>query len=652
MNPSLPPGFPVIDAQQIVPRCDAALTQRRAMMAAMEARSGPDGILEEFNALAIQAGSFDDPLSVLQNAAPDKATRDAAQSCLDKLAPFGTELFQSEKIYARVAALEPKDEQDRSYREQLIEAFEDTGVTLPPEKRARAKQIQDELITLELQFGANVNDVMTTVPVTPAEAAGLPDSLLRSLRRDARGDYLISMDFPVYEPFLRLAQSEEARRRVWTAYQNRAGLPNLRLMDQALALRHELAQLYGHPDYATFSLRRKMAGTPQAVETFLYSVKSAVEAVELRELADLQQEKAALLGLPTDAVRVERWDVAYLQNRIEKKRFDIDQESLRAFFPTEASVRYVMHLAETLYGIRFVARPDLPGWSPDVRYYDVVDMAPDGSDDPHGAPDAPTAPIGGIYLDLFPREGKFKHAAAFSVRSGSVLGGQTPIKALLCNLDPNGLTHVELETLLHEFGHILHGVLSRARYADQSGTNVRLDFVEVPSQMFEEWGRRAQPLARFAQACPECPRLTPEQVARLDDARRFGSGLRYARQWLYAAYDMALHTGPVKSALATWKELEGATPLGHVAGTMMPASFGHLMGGYEAGYYSYMWSEVLALDMLSAFRGDLLDPTVGHRYRQWILEPGGSRPPEELAEGFLGRKPDAEAFYQEIRGTR
>ena len=643
MNPSLPPGFSVIDAQQIVPRCDAALAQRRAMMAAMEARSGPDGILEEFNALAIMAGSFDDPLSVLQNAAPDKVTRDAAQSCLDKLAPFGTELFQSEKIYARVAAFEPKDEQDRSYREQLIEAFEDTGVTLPLEKRARAKQIQDELITLELQFGANVNDVTTTVPVTPAETTGLPDSLLGSLQRDVRGDYLISLDFPVYEPFLRLAQSEEARRRVWTAYQNRAGLPNLRLMDQALALRHELAQLYGYPDYATFSLRRKMAGTPQAVETFLYSVKSAVEAVEIRELADLRQEKAALLGLPTDSVRVERWDVAYLQNRIEKKRFDIDQESLRAYFPTEASVRYVMHLAETLYGIRFVARPELPGWSPDVRYYDVVDRRSDGTDGPL---------VGGIYLDLFPRDGKFKHAAAFSVRSGSVLGGQTPIKALICNLDPNGLTHVELETLLHEFGHILHGVLSRARYADQSGTNVRLDFVEVPSQMFEEWGRRAQPLARFAQVCPECPQLTAEQVARLDDARRFGSGLRYARQWLYATYDMALHTGPVKSALTTWKDLEDATPLGHVAGTMMPASFGHLMGGYEAGYYSYMWSEVLALDMLSAFRGNLLDSAVGRRYRQWVLEPGGSRPPEELAEGFLGRKPDAGAFYEEIRGTR
>lgn len=642
-RPSLPPGFSVIDVQQIVPGCDATLALRRAMMAAMEARSGPDGILEEFNALSIAAGSFDDPLSVLQNAAPDKATRDAAQACLDRLAPFGTELFQSEKIYARVASFEPKDEQDRGYREQLIEAFEDTGVTLPPMKRARAKRIQDEINTLELQFGANVNDVATTVAVTPAETAGLPDSLLRSLEQDERGDYRITLDFPVYEPFLRLAQSEEARRRVWTAYQNRAGLPNLHLMDQALALRHELAQLYGYPDYASFSLRRKMAATPQAVTRFLDSVKSAVEAVELRDLDDLRREKATLLGLPRDAVRVERWDVAFLQNRIEQTRFDVDQESLRSYFPTEGAVRYVVRLAETLYGIRFAARSDVAVWSPDVRYYEVRDVLPDGRDGPL---------LGGIYLDLFPREGKFKHAAAFGVRSGSVLAGQTPIKALICNLDPNGLTHVELETLLHEFGHILHGVLSRARYADQSGTSVRLDFVEVPSQMFEEWGRRSQPLALFAQVCPQSPQLTAEQVARLDDARRFGAGLRYARQWLYASYDMALHTGPVKPALATWTEFERASPLGHVDGTMMPASFGHLMGGYEAGYYSYMWAEVLALDMLSAFRGNLLDPAVGHRYRQWILEPGGSRPPEELAEGFLGRKPDAEAFYEEIRRCR
>ena len=227
-----------------------------------------------------------------------------------------------------------------------------------------------------------------------------------------------------------------------------------------------------------------------------------------------------------------------------------------------------------------------------------------------------------------------------------------PIKALVCNFNRQGLDHEELQTLLHEFGHILHGVLSRARYADQSGTAVRRDFVEAPSQMFEEWARHEQSLRLFAKVCPECPALSAEQIDELAAARRFGRGLFYARQWLYASYDLALHTGSPKSSLATWEQMEGATALGHVPGTQFPAAFGHLLGGYAAGYYGYMWSQVLALDMLSAFHGNLLDTGVGRRYRHVILEPGGSRPPQDLVGEFLGRAANADAFYAEITGRR
>ena len=441
---------------------------------------------------------------------------------------------------------------------------------------------------------------------------------------------------------MELAQDAEARRQVWTAFQDRAAPQNLELLDRALVLRSQLAQVYGFPDFATFSLRRKMAGTPAAVADFLLSVKSAVDTVEARELEDLRQEKAALLGVPAPGVRLERWDIAFLQQRIQRSRFDVDPEQMRAQLPTDAAVRFVMRIAEKLYGIRFVER-QVPAWHESVRYYEVHEAAP-------GA--APGALIGGIYLDLFPRAGKFSHAAAFGVRNGSVLTGQHPIKALICNFNSKGLTPAELSTLVHEFGHVLHGVLSLARYADQSGTAVRWDFVEVPSLMFEEWARREISLRVFAEVCPECAPLTSRQIEQLDAARRFGAGIRYARQWLFASYDLALHTGAPKSALATWEQMEGASRLGHVAGTMMPAAFTHVMGGYEAGYYGYMWSEVLALDMLSAFHGNLLDPSVGRRYRRTVLEPGGSRPPQELVEEFLGRKSSPDAFFAEITGRR
>jgi thimet oligopeptidase len=408
-----------------------------------------------------------------------------------------------------------------------------------------------------------------------------------------------------------------------------------------------------------------MAGSPQAVAEFLQSVKAAVDRVEGRELEELRQEKAVVTGLARDAssggaahegVRLDRWDIAFLQQRLKRSRYQVDQEALRAYFPTDAAVRFVMHVAEQLYGIRFVAR-DAPAWHTDVRYFEVLEQQPESPVAPAGArvgsgAGARAQALGAIYLDLFPRAGKFSHAAVFGVRRGSTLAGQHPIKALICNLNDKGLTPAELETLFHEFGHALHGVLSRARFADQSGTAVRQDFVEAPSMMFEEWARREVSLRGFAQVCPQCPRLSSRQIEQMAAARNFGAGIRYARQWLFAAYDLALHTGAPGSALPIWERMEGATRLGHVPGTMMPASFSHLMGGYEAGYYSYMWSEVLALDMLSAFHGNLLDPVVGRRYRHCILEPGGSRPPQDLVEEFLGREPNSEAFFAEITGQR
>jgi thimet oligopeptidase len=642
----LPPGFPVVDAAGIRARCDGELVQRRRELARMEHESGPGAVLREFDHVAVLTSNFDQPVSVLENAATDRETRDAAHACLEKLIPFGTELFQSAQLYARVKALEPHGEDEASYRSLLLEQFEDAGAALPPAARARAREIQDELNALALRFQRNLNEDATTVALTPAQVEGLPDSWLAARKRDAEGHVVVTLDYPSYIPFISHAVDPEARRLVWTAFQNRGGKPNLELLDRALALRFELAQLNGYPDYASFTLRRKMAGTPKAVSDFLASVKAAVDEGEAQELGELRQEKVALgrpdAGDPAQ-VRLERWDIAFLEQRARRARFKVDQEVLRAYFPTEASIRYVMRIAETLYGIRFVAR-DVPRWHRDVRYYEVVEAG--------ASPGKAGTAIGAVYLDLFPREGKYGHAAAFGVRAGSALAGQRPVAALLANLDNKGLDQEELVTLVHEFGHVLHGVLSKARYADQSGTAVRLDFVEAPSQMFEEWGRREQPLRLFAQICPQCPRLDGAQLQQLEAAHRFGAGIRYAQQWLLAAYDLALHTGASKTALPAWEELEGATRLGYVPGTLFPAGFGHLMGGYEAGYYGYMWSEVLALDMLSAFHGNLLDPEVGRRYRKMILEAGGSRPPGELVERFLGRKPNADAFYAEITGRR
>jgi len=634
--------IPVMDAATVTRRCEEELAAVRSLLQAMEKQRGSAGVLAAFNRLALRGDGFSGPVDLLANVAPEQATRDAAQACVEKFAPLSSEIFQSAALYRRVQALKPADAIDGSYRQALLDNFKQSGASLPPARRARAKAIQEELTVLGLAYQKAVNEDKTTVVLAPEDAEGLPADWLAARKRDDQGRLVLGLDYPTVLPFLQNGVREDARRRLWTAFSNRGGEANVQRLDQAVKLRHELAGLHGLPDFATYQLRQRMAGTPQAVQAFLGQVRGAVQQGEAAELADLRAEKAALLGKPVAEVTVNRWDSAFLQERLKRSRYAIDQEKLRAYFPTEQSLAFTMKVAERLYGIEFV-RADVPVWHPDVRYYDVFERGADGR---RGAF------VGGAYLDLFPRDGKYGHAAAWPALAASGLAGRRPSSALVTNFNRQGLDHNELETLLHEFGHVLHGVLSQARYADQAGTSVKRDFVEAPSQMFEEWARRPETLALFAEVCPDCPRLSPEQLKQLDQARTFGRGLQYARQWALASFDMALHTGAPKPAMATWAAAERQTVLGHVEGTMLPANFGHLMGGYEAGYYGYMWSEVMGLDMLSAFKGRLLDPQVGRRYRELILSRGGEVPPQRMVEQFLGRKPNADAFFAEITGKR
>lgn len=641
-------AIPLFDAAAINKRCNAELASARAAIAALEKDKRPARLLPDLNRLQQRVGAFSNPVYLLANVAVDKATRDAAQQCIEKLSPLSTELYQSVPLFQRVQALKPADGVDRRYREELLENFEDSGASLPAGKRARAKAITDELDVLGLGFQKAVNEDPTTVTLTVADAAGLPEAWVAARKRDAAGNLVLGMNYPTVVPFFSNATNEDARRKVWMAFQNQGGVANLERLDKALKLRHELAQLHGQPDYATLALKRRMAETPKAVQDFLTGVREAVNQGEQRELGELRAEKAALMGKPVDQVQVQRWDTTYLQERLKRSRYAIDQEKLRAYFPTDKAVAFSIKVAERLYGISFVPAK-VPVWHPDVRYYDVFEAA-----DKAGKAVEPGkgAFIGGVYLDLSPRDGKYNHAAAFPVVAGSRLSGQKPASVLVTNFNPQGLDHDELETMLHEFGHVLHGVLSTTRYIDQAGTSVKRDFVEAPSQMFEEWARRPETLAVFAEVCSECPRLSTEQLQQLDRARKFGRAMRYSRQWQYASYDMRLHTGAPKPALDTWVALEKSMPLGYVEGTNFPAGFGHLMGGYAAGYYGYLWSEVMALDMLSAFQGKLMDPATGKRYRELILSRGGEVAPLAMVEAFLGRKPNTDAFFAEITGKR
>jgi len=636
------PRIPIWNAPDIDKVCGETLSNARASVAALErlplSQATVERVFRPWDRLQILLEDTQGPVDILTNASPDAATRTAGEACLLKINEFGTELFQNEEIYAQFRRLVLIDRIDRKLKKDVVEAFEDTGVALPSEKRARMKQILQRLEEIQQTFSRNIRDNKTRLSFSPDEAKGLPASYLEKARRDDKGNYLLGFEYPEYEPFMANAENEEARRRYYTAFNNRGTPQNLDLLDEATRLRREIASLYGLPSYAHFATRRRMVENPETVHRFLDEVKDRVREIERKEIGELRAFKAERLGKSVQEVTLNRWDLPYYQEQLRKARYNVDQEALRAYFPTDASVAWVFAISDRLYGVKFV-QAKAPLWHPSVRYYDVIDGKTGGF-------------LSGMYLDLFPREGKYSHAAAFGVRSASLLAKRTPISVLVANLDRNGLNHRELETLLHEFGHVLHGVLSRTRYASQGGTNVERDFVEAPSQMYEEWTRKKEPLLLVHKYCKGCPEVDEALVKRLHAARSFGRGIQYARQHLYASYDMALFGEREVDPMQGWIRMESETPAGYVPDTQFPGTFGHLVGGYGAGYYGYMWSEVLALDMLSVYGKNLMNPAAGRRFRELILSKGGQRPAAEMVRQFLGRAPSPKAFFEEITGQR
>jgi thimet oligopeptidase len=627
--------IPIWNAEELSAAAAGALEAARRNLQEIEALPleavSPESVLDAWDRTAILLEDAFGPVSLLNSVSPDGAVRDTADRALIDESVFMTELFQNEALYERVRRVVPATPAQRQLQKDLLEAFEDSGVSLPPEKRERFRQISERITELAQEFSKNIRENRTVLRFTPEETEGLPQAYLDRVPRDEEGNIVVGFDYPDYVPFMMNAKSEEARKRYYVANTNRGTARNVEILDEIVALRKEIADLYGVPSFAHYVTKRRMVENPETVTRFLGEVKSAVTEAELRDLRELAEVK----GGP-----IERWDVMFYRERLREQRYAVDQEALRGYFPTGPALRWMLEITERLYGVRFEDVPageTVPVWHDDVMVLDVKDAASGEL-------------IGGIYLDLYPRPDKYKHAAAWPVRGVSRRAGRKPISALVTNFNREGLTHSEIETLFHEFGHVLHGVLSRTEYNQHSGTSVERDFVEAPSQMYEEWASRMESLALMRNHCPACPVIDESLARRLNDAKKFGAGIDYGRQHLYAAFDMALSGESPRGALEVWREMERATPMGHVEGTSFPGTFEHIASGYAAGYYGYMWAKVIALDLVSAFGADLMNEESGRRFREMILSRGSEEPARELVEGFLGRPVSSDAFFAEIRG--
>lgn len=604
----------------------------------VETLEGADAFLRGWNRLQMGIEDLDGPMSLLGRVSPDAEVRKQADACSIKTQQFITDVYQNENLYRNMRVVRINDDEERKLRQDVVSAYEDAGISLSPDKRRRVGAIMERLTEISQAFSKNLRENPNRVTMTVAELDGMPKEYLDRLQKDAKtGAYSLGFSYPEYLPFMQYANNDKAREKYRFAFINRGGKANLDLLQEAVQLRHEMAVLEGYRSYADFALRRRMAKKPAVVDRFLDDVQKIVTETEKVELHDLKMFKAQARGIPQALSDIHHWDTNYWLTRYKEQHFEVNQNDLRHYFPTQASVDWAMGLASTLYGLEF-KKSGVPTWHDDVQYYEVIDKKENKV-------------IGGIYLDLFPREGKYGHAAAFPVQGSSTLEDRLPISVLVANLNRDGLDINELETLLHEFGHVLHGVMSKTRFVEQSGTSVERDFVEAPSQMFEEWAYNYDALSSLPKyAHGSCPQVTKDLLKRINDSRKFGRGIFYSRQTLYAKYDMAVYDNQVKDVMAVWEKLEGATPMGYDPGTQFPGQFSHIVSGYAAGYYGYMWSKVLALDMLSRFNGNLMNPMIGQFYRKTVLERGSELPADRMVRYFLGRSPDSAAFYEDLSG--
>jgi thimet oligopeptidase len=631
------PDFPQFaSAEALKAACDSNLVRASLQLHQIERRVADGQWLAAYDAFSASLEDLSSNLLFLSAVHPDKSMRDAAEACELRWNDFNSSLGQNEKIYRAARAIKPRDAADRLLQKTLIEGFDDAGVGLAPAQRARAKRLTDRIAELGQTFERNIRDANVRLAFSEDELQGVPAGVWDKAKRDAQGRVLLGLDHPTYVPVMQSAELAATRERMWRAKTNEGGEANLKLLAEITRLRKDYASLLGAASWDEFVLRRRMAETPAMAVAFLDEVKAAVQQRERTELEELRQAKAAHLMMAPETVKLERWDVNFYTERVRRERYAVDQEAFRAYFPPQASLQFALRLIERLMGVRYQRIEGAPAWHPEVQTYAVSDAASG-------------KPLATLWVDLYPREGKYNHAAVWGLRSASLALKRVSQAALVVNFDRLGLTLDELETLLHELGHAVHNNLSATRRAQQAGTSVMRDFVEAPSQMLEDWVLDKRVLKLFAEVCPSC---TPVPDALMDQAvaaSHYGKGVRASRQHLYASYDLALYGPELHDPMALWAQMEGDTLLGHVPGTMFPAGFAHIAGGYSAGYYGYLWSLVVAMDLRTAFAADKLDPAVGKRYRDLILANGSQRLPQALVHDFLGRDFNAKAFFDDLK---
>ena len=610
------------------------------------------GQLDDLNYLALCAS---DRLGLIAQTSTNAAVRDAATDAIKKLSDWSVGTDYREDVYAAVkafAATQPAlDGEDKKLLDETLRDYRRAGLGLPRDQRDEVEKLRKQLTAMETDFENNVTKAAKSVKFTQAELEGMPEDFL-SQQGIKTGDDEYTLKANITFHYLMVeenARRETTRQRMMTERNNLARGQNIPLLQKILVTRDEIARRLGYANWADYATEVRMVKNAATAMNFEDKLKTGLQPKFDAELKEFREMKIKQTGDPDVAIKI--WDTAYFSNQLKKEKYNVDAEQLRVYFPMDRVLNGLFTIYQRIFGLKFERVEPPYKWVGDLQLYTVSD-AKTGE------------PLGLFYLDLFPREGKYNHFAQFGITEGKRLPDgkyQRPVCALVCNFPPpqpdkpSLMSHDEVETIFHEFGHAMHTILTRAQYSRFSGTSVPQDFVEAPSQMLENWAWDKTVLDSFAADYRDPNKKIPREIlAQLKASRLATMGTYYRRQLSFGLTDLALHTQihetNADQVLPLANQVLSDVSLPVPPDTAFVAYFGHIIG-YGAGYYGYAWADAIAADMATVFENSpdgYFDKKAGIRMRNEIYAVGNSREINVSIEKFLGRPRSLEPFLKKI----
>lgn len=583
-----------------------------------------------------------------------------AKDISPQLAAFQSDVSLDEELFIKIKEVFEKSKQlglkgeDFRLTEKFYKDFSRNGALLSPADKDKLRKLDHDQSILGPQYSENVLNATNDFEMVldnRKDLLGLPDgaveaAALEATKKGHQEKWLFNLQGPSFVPFMQYAQNRELRKKMWLAYNSRSykdKFDNQDVVKKIVTLRYERAHLLGFKTHADFVLAERMAETTESVMSFLHKLLSPSKKAAERDLAELKDFKKSIDGVE----EVMPWDFAYYSEKLKEKKYAFNEEELRPFFQLEKVIDGVFEHARRLYSLTFKQIFDVPVYHPDVKVFEVRE-------------EGTQKYIGLFYMDFFPRETKKGGAWMTQFRSQGTFAGMVkrPHVSIVCNFTkptpskPSLLSYDEVQTLFHEFGHALHGLLSQCQYRTLAGPNVYWDFVELPSQIMENWVKEQEGLDLFAKHYQTEEKIPTTLVEKIKRADKFQAGYYSLRQITYALLDMAWHSQPMSESVDVdefeSKTLEPTRLLPKIPGTNMSVAFSHIFaGGYSAGYYSYKWAEVLDADAFEYFKEKgLFNREVADLFRENILSRGGTEHPMELYKKFRGREPDPAALLR------